>query len=99
MASIKALDNVGITFVNALLGRGVLNGVVNMTFGAFLFTPGDEDKVDPDLVVTARLRMDKTCAKQVHEALGALIAKIEETEAAALAPPSEGDGTAAGKPN
>lgn len=99
MATMKALDNVGVTFVSTLLGRGILNNVVNMTFGTLLFTPDDEDKVDPDLVVSARLRMDKACARQVYEALGELLSKIEQSEAEATAAVGSESTAAAGKPN
>lgn len=76
----KAVDEVGVTFVNAVLGRGIMNGVVNLTLGVFQFTP-DEDKVDPDLVVAARLRMDAVCAQQLYEALGSLLVSIDEAKA------------------
>lgn len=68
----RAADSVGVTFVNGLLGRGLMNGVVNLQFGTYQFTPTDK-AIDPDLAVSCRLRMDVECAKQLHEALGALL--------------------------
>lgn len=59
-------------FVNDLVGSGHLNGVVNLTFATALFTPKD-GKVDPDLVISARLRMDLYCVQQLHAALGQVI--------------------------
>lgn len=76
----KPIDNVGVTFVNAVVGQGTLNGVVNVSLGVFLFTPGDADKVEPDLVTTVRLRMDQLCARQLHESLGKLLELIDKTE-------------------
>lgn len=77
----KAVDNVGVTFVNAIIGRGTLNNVVNIQFGTYLFTPGEE-KVEPDLAVSCRLRMDRACAVQLYETLGSLIETIAREEAA-----------------
>ena len=91
----KSIDNVGVTFVNAVVGQGTLNGVVNIALGTFLFTPGDDDKVDPDLVTTARLRMDQLCARQLHEALGKLLELIDKTEPEAGATRSSTNGVAA----
>lgn len=91
----KALDSAGITFVNAVLGRGVLNNVVNIQLGAYQFS-ADEEKgaVDPDMVVVARLRMDRACAKQLHDTLGSLLTSIEEAEADAALPAGPGVATA-----
>ena len=76
----KSVDNVGVTFVNVVLGRGVLNGVVNLQFGVCQFTADDEaNKVDPDIVTNCRLRMDMTCAKQLHAQLSELLRAIEES--------------------
>lgn len=81
----KSIDNVGVTFVNVVMGRGVLNGVVNVQFGSYQFTPSEDGKfVEPDLVLSSRLRMDRVCAQQLHEALGSLLEIIEKTEAEAL---------------
>lgn len=96
----KSLDDVGVVFVNTVVGRGVLNGIVNLSFGTLLFTPSDDGKtIDPDLVVSARLRMDKLCAQQLHETLGELLVSIEKAEADAVAGVPEADDAALGKPN
>ena len=60
-------------FVNQLAGSGQLNGVVNLTFTTAQFTPTADSTIDPDLVITARLRMDFYCATQLRDALNALI--------------------------
>lgn len=52
-------------FVNELAGSGSLNGVVNLTFATAMFTPMSDGTVDPDLVITSRLRMDLYCAQQL----------------------------------
>lgn len=84
----KSNDAVGVTFVNSVVGRGILNNVVNLSFSTFNFTPTDE-VVDPDPVISCRLRMDKTCAYQLRQVLDDLIKLIEEKE-----DPSEIESTA-----
>lgn len=70
--------NVPVTFVNELVGRGHVNGVVNLTFATARFTPdtlGVDGKISPDLAVTARLRMDMYCAQMLYAALGDILQK------------------------
>jgi hypothetical protein len=70
--------NVPVTFVNELVARGHLNGVVNLTFATARFTPtslGGDSKIDADLVVTARLRMDMYCVQALYLSLGDIIQK------------------------
>jgi hypothetical protein len=62
-------------FVNQVVGSGHLNGVVNLTLATANFTPNADGKIDLDLVIAARLRMDLFCAQQMHEALGQIIAQ------------------------
>lgn len=59
-------------FVNQVVGRGHLNGVVNLTFATALFTP-NETGIDPDLMITSRLRMDLACAQQLWMCLGKIL--------------------------
>lgn len=75
----KVADNVGITYVNTVIGRGVLNNVVNLTLGAFNFTPAEsaDGSVDVDMVIAARLRMDLVCARNLYEVLGGLLSGID----------------------
>lgn len=63
-------------FVNQLVGSGHLNSVINLTFATAQFTPSNEGKVDPDLVITARLRMDAFCAQQLYDQLGAILSPL-----------------------
>ena len=86
----KSSDNVGVTFVNVLVGQGVLNGVVNLQFGAYHFTPNGE-AIDPDLVVACRMRMDIECAKQLYNSLAVLISASEKEAGEAPPPPAEGE--------
>lgn len=72
----KSADQVGITFANLCLGRGILNGVVNVTLGAFAFTP-EGDKVEADPMITARLRLDVPCAIALRDALTALLNDVQ----------------------
>ena len=60
-------------FVNQVAAIGHLNGVVNLAFATAQFTPNPSGGVDPDLVITARLRMDLFCVQQLYEQLGNII--------------------------
>lgn len=66
-------------FVNQIVGSGHLNAVVNLTFATANFTPNDKGSVDPDLVITSRLRMDLFCAEQLYEQLGLIIQANRKT--------------------
>jgi hypothetical protein len=93
-------DNVGVTFVNMLVGRGTMNGVVNLTFATFNFTPNDaENKVEQDSVISARLRMDIPCARQLHKVLGDLLDNIDNAAMESAPPAPTSEGVASGKPN
>lgn len=67
---------VKVDFVNQLVGAGHLNGVVNLTFATANFMPQADGKIDPDLVISARLRMDLFCAEQLAAQLGSIIAQM-----------------------
>lgn len=90
----KSMDNVGITFVNVVLGRGVFNGVVNLQFGALPFGVKEDGKIDTETVVACRLRMDIPCAVQLRDNLNELFKMIEEQAMATTEEP-----LAAGKLN
>jgi hypothetical protein len=49
---------------------------VNLTFATCNFTPQGDGTVQPDLVVTSRLRMDLFCAQALFEQLGKLIQQM-----------------------
>ena len=97
----KSSDNVGVTFVNAVVGRGVLNGVINVQLGVLTFEADDAGKISNELVTACRLRMDSTCAEQLRDHLNAVLALIEEAKAKAAAGiVTNGDAShAEGKPN
>lgn len=61
------------TFVNQIAAFGHMNGVVNLAFATAQFTPNAAGGVDPDLVITCRLRMDLFCAQQLYAELGKII--------------------------
>lgn len=75
----SSTDTVGVTFVNHCLAQGIYNGVINVTLGHYLFTPKDspEPKVDGDLVVACRLRLDLTAAEELYTALGNLLTQVK----------------------
>jgi hypothetical protein len=82
----KTTDNVGVTFVNTVINQGVLNGVINVNLGVFQFSPSEDgEKIEADPAVACRLRMDKVCAMQLHNAIGGILAKIESDQSAAMA--------------
>ena len=99
----QAADTVGVTFVNLLLGRGILNQVINLTVGVLNFTPDTEQDngIDMDPVVAARLRMDVPCARQLYKTLGELLDSIDKKEADGPGPlpAPTNEGVASGKPN
>jgi hypothetical protein len=73
----KTIDNSGVTFVNLVLGRGVLNSVVNVQFGTWLFGGKEDGSVDPEPTVSCRLRMDVACAESLRDALTELLQQIK----------------------
>ena len=77
----KSSDNVGVTFVNAVTGRGVLNGVVNVQLGVFEFGSDGKGEVNGDLSVACRLRMDAKCAEDLRNHLNDILALIDEAKA------------------
>ena len=74
----KSSDQVGITFVNAVVGRGILNGVCNIQLGALQFDADSDGKISNDLTTVCRLRMDAKCAEDLRDHLNAVLALIEE---------------------
>jgi hypothetical protein len=70
---IRDPHRVPVTFCNQVVGSGHLNNVVNITLAVAQFTPSTDNTINPDLVIAARLRMDLFAARQLHEALGAII--------------------------
>lgn len=97
----KSLDQVGITFINGVLGRGVFNGVVNLQLGAAPFDITDDKTISEDMVPVCRLRMDIPCARALHEQLGLLLTDIDKTttEPAGVAPPKAAEAPAPEKMN
>ena len=86
----RSIDQVGITFVNVLIGRGVMNGVVNLQFSTLLFSANEQGKIEADPAVSCRLRMDILCAKNLHQSLGELLASIENQPAEVTVTASNG---------
>ena len=77
----KVADQVGVTFVNTVVNRGIFNGVINLSFGVLNFTPSEDGQtIEPDPVIAARLRMDKICARQLRDVLSDLLDMIEKAE-------------------
>lgn len=72
-------DNIGVTFVNSLATRGIFNGIINLSFATFNFTPNN-GQVEADPVISLRMRMDKVCARELRDALNELINSIEQAE-------------------
>lgn len=80
----KSIDSVGITFANLVLASGIMNGVVNVTLGAYEFNPDDKnEKVDPSPSIVSRLRMDVAGAKALRDNLTELLNSVEAAAPAA----------------
>jgi hypothetical protein len=70
--SITDPNHVAPIFVSVVVGSGTLNHVANITFATLNFTPvGDE--IEPDLVVSCRLRLDIVCLQQLYEQIGNML--------------------------
>lgn len=69
-------NKVNVTFVNTVVGRGILNNVVNLTFSTYNFSPAP-DGIDADPVISCRLRMDIQCLRQLHDSTGELLAALD----------------------
>lgn len=68
-------------FVNELVGIGILNGVVNLTFATFQFTPkGGNEKPEVDRTISVRLRCDLVCLEQIVADLQKFIASQSNGE-------------------
>ena len=80
--AIKSVDNVGVTFVNEVLGAGTFDGTVNIQFGTYLFSPTEKD-IDPDLALSCRLRMSVTCAQGLRDQIDRVLERHAEILAAA----------------
>ncbi len=59
-------------FVNTVIGSGSLNDVYNLSFATALFSLKGE-AIDPDLVVSCRLRMDRVCLEQLYAQIGSML--------------------------
>ena len=68
-----------VSFCNQIVGCGALNGNVNITFAVARFSPNSSGGIDPDLVITSRLRMDLFCAQQLYDTLGKQLAAAMTT--------------------
>jgi hypothetical protein len=93
---LKSADSAGVVFSNVVLGRGIVNYVVNITLAVNQWTPEvarDEKgniigmRVTDDLVVSSRLRLDLPCARQLRDSLIDLLDQHDKQQAelAALA--------------
>ena len=95
----KSSDNVGVTFVNAVTGRGVLNGVVNIQLGVFEFGSDEKGEVSGDLSVACRLRMDAKCAESLRDQLNEILILIDEAKARSAISVSADASETAERPN
>jgi hypothetical protein len=70
--SITDPNHVAPVFVSVVVGSGIYNHVANITFGTLLFSPKD-DVIEPDMVVSCRLRLDLICLQQLYEQIGQML--------------------------
>lgn len=86
-------DEVGVTFVNTVVGRGILNGVINLSLSVFNFTPSaNGESVDLDPTIACRLRMDRVCAAQLRDVLTEFLSQIEQVESKSMEQPEKIEG-------
>lgn len=72
---IRDPNTVPVTFVSDIAAIGFFNGVTNLTFVVAQFSPpSTAGKIDMDLVVSSRLRMDLYCVQRLYEQLGKILA-------------------------
>jgi hypothetical protein len=90
----RTQDDVGCVFINHVLGSGHLNGIINVTLGTFNFTPSrDAARIEPDLVVSCRLRLDVVAAAELRDAIDKALTMMA-TQAAAQVEQSQHDAAA-----
>lgn len=77
----KVADNIGVTFVNTVVNRGIFNDIVNLNLGVFNFTPAEDNTIDFDPVINCRLRMDMACAEQLRNTLDTLLQQAAQMKA------------------
>lgn len=78
----KSIDD-KIIFANNVLGIGFYSGNFNVTLGVALFTPTEDGKsVNTDLAISARLRLDEPCARQLAALLNERLRTIDEQRSA-----------------
>ena len=73
----QAVRDIGVApviFVNQVIGAGFLNGVINLTLGTAQFTPDNAGKIELDIVISSRLRMDLHCARAIRDQLDQILA-------------------------
>ena len=71
-----AQDDIGVTFVNLVLGSGSYNGVINLNLGVVNFDPDEKEKtggISYKPTTAVRLRMDPECAKNIYHALARFV--------------------------
>lgn len=70
-----------VDLVNLIVSRGMYNNVININFATFLWTPTDDNRVEPDPQVSVRLRMDEMCLRNLYQVCGDLIQIIDDARA------------------
>lgn len=76
--------NCPVEFVSLLAASGQNNGVVNLTFATARFMPTASGTIDPDFIVSSRLRMDIACAAQLRGELDRIIGQAQQQLSQAL---------------
>lgn len=103
----KAKD---VVFINRVLNQGIHDGAFNINFGTYLFTPitaVDETTgkqsivVDPDLVMSLRLRMGEAGLRELKSAVDYLVglADEERRKQTGEIPATVSEATGQSKPN
>lgn len=88
MTQKTTMDEVGVTLVNTVTNQGIFDGIININFATFLFTPSAERQLDnggktidiePELVMSCRLRMGEQCLRLLHQTTQSLIDLIDRS--------------------
>lgn len=77
--SISDPYNVPVTYADNLMASGPWNGLISLTFSVNRLSPV-ENRVDNDVAIVARLRLDVHCATMLRDRLNVLIATLTKPE-------------------
>jgi len=69
-------DNVPVRVINGVAQYGVVGSVVSLTLTTARYSFAPDGKIEPDMVIAARLRFDLEVARIIRDRLDAQIEKL-----------------------